>query len=147
MNLYLWIGAVVVFLIIEGMTASLTSIWFAVGAFAALIAYLFKADTMVQLIVFLTVSILSVILIKKYWKKGVKMQNDPVNLDRIIGSEIVIAESCDEFKKEGIAYINDVSWKVKCISDAKIPAGTRARVVRIEGVRLIVAPAEEFQEV
>ena len=33
----IWIGLIVIFLIIEGLTAGLVTIWFAVGALAALI--------------------------------------------------------------------------------------------------------------
>ena len=130
MNMYLWIAAAIVFLVIEGMTASLTSIWFAAGSVAALIAYLLKAEIVTQFIVFLIVSLLSIVLIKKYWKKAHKSRKDNVNLDRIIGSELIISESLDEFKKEGIAFINDVSWRVKCEGDAEIPAGTKVKVIK-----------------
>ena len=34
----IWIGLIVIFLIVEGLTAGLVTIWFAVGALAALIA-------------------------------------------------------------------------------------------------------------
>lgn len=33
----IWIGLIVIFLIVEGLTAGLVTIWFAVGALAALI--------------------------------------------------------------------------------------------------------------
>ena len=36
-----WIGLIVIFLVIEGLTAGLVTIWFAVGALAALIAAMF----------------------------------------------------------------------------------------------------------
>ena len=37
----IWIGLIVIFLIVEGLTAGLVTIWFAVGALAALIAAMF----------------------------------------------------------------------------------------------------------
>ena len=39
----IWIGLIVIFLIVEGLTAGLVTIWFAVGALAALIAAMFHA--------------------------------------------------------------------------------------------------------
>ena len=48
----IWIGLIVIFLIIEGLTAGLVTIWFAVGALAALIAAMFHAPLWLQLVWF-----------------------------------------------------------------------------------------------
>lgn len=53
----IWIGLIVIFLIIEGLTAGLVTIWFAVGALAALIAAMFHAPLWLQLVWFFAVSI------------------------------------------------------------------------------------------
>lgn len=47
-----WIGLIVIFLVIEGLTAGLVTIWFAVGALAALIAAMFHAPLWLQLVWF-----------------------------------------------------------------------------------------------
>ena len=44
-----WIGLIVIFLVIEGLTAGLVTIWFAAGALAALIAAMFHAPLWLQL--------------------------------------------------------------------------------------------------
>ncbi len=46
----IWIGLIVIFLIVEGLTAGLVTIWFAVGALAALIAAMFHAPLWLQLV-------------------------------------------------------------------------------------------------
>ena len=51
-----WLIAFVVFLVVEGMTASLTSIWFAGGALAALVVQVCGAPLRPQLAVFVIVS-------------------------------------------------------------------------------------------
>ena len=53
----IWIGLIVIFLIVEGLTAGLVTIWFAVGALAALIAAMFHAPLWLQLVWFFAVSI------------------------------------------------------------------------------------------
>ena len=53
----IWIGLIVIFLVIEGLTAGLVTIWFAVGALAALIAAMFHAPLWLQLVWFFAVSI------------------------------------------------------------------------------------------
>lgn len=52
-----WIGLIVIFLVIEGLTAGLVTIWFAVGALAALIAAMFHAPLWLQLVWFFVISI------------------------------------------------------------------------------------------
>lgn len=53
----IWIGLIVIFLVIEGLTAGLVTIWFAVGALAALIAAMFHAPLWLQLVWFFVISI------------------------------------------------------------------------------------------
>ena len=54
--LYYWLAAMVVFLIIEAATAGLATIWFALGALAALIAAALHAPMWLQLAWFFVVS-------------------------------------------------------------------------------------------
>ena len=51
MNLYayLWLGLLVVFLMIEGASVALVSVWFAIGAVAAAIAALLGASLIIQI--------------------------------------------------------------------------------------------------
>ena len=65
-----WLVAFVLFIGIEVNTLALTTIWFAGGAFFALIAKFLGAGVWVQIIVFLTVSILCVIFVKKFYHKN-----------------------------------------------------------------------------
>ena len=53
----IWISLIVIFLVIEGLTAGLVTIWFAVGALAALIAAMFHAPLWLQLVWFFVISI------------------------------------------------------------------------------------------
>ena len=51
-----WLILIVLFVVLEGVTVSLVSIWFAVGAAAALIASAFSTSVTLQLTVFVVVS-------------------------------------------------------------------------------------------
>ena len=51
-----WLAVAVIFLIIEAVTVGLTTIWFAAGAFVALILSMFHVPVIAQFIVFLIVS-------------------------------------------------------------------------------------------
>ena len=71
----IWLGVLAVLLIIEAITTGLTTIWFAGGALAAAIASYLEAGIVVQLILFLCVSLVLLIFTRplavKYMNKGV----------------------------------------------------------------------------
>ena len=52
----LWLGLAIVFGVLEAVTVALVSIWFVLGAVAALIASLFTSSFLVQFFVFVLVS-------------------------------------------------------------------------------------------
>ena len=122
----IWIGLIVIFLIIEGLTAGLVTIWFAVGALAALIA---------------AVSIAAFAVTRPLVKKYINSRTQPTNADMLIGQECLVTEDIDNLTGRGAVAIGGKVWTARADSDAPIPAGTAATVLRIEGVKLIVTPA------
>ena len=80
----IWLAAMIVLLIVEGIAPGLVSIWFAFGAFAAMIASLLHASLTVQLICFVVVSFASLCLTRPLVKKYVNAKVQPTNADAII---------------------------------------------------------------
>lgn len=134
----IWAVAVLGFIIVEASTAGLVSIWFAVGAFVAFIATLLGAGSWLQFVLFLVVSVVSFLFLRKYAVKSIK--NNPANtdLDRLIGSQVVVTEEVDNNKNTGSAQINDVVWRIKSADGEIINAGEIVTVEKIEGVKLVV---------
>lgn len=81
----IWIGLIVIFLIVEGLTAGLVTIWFAVGALAALIAAMFHAPLWLQLVWFFAVSIAAFAVTRPLVKKYINSRTQPTNADMLIG--------------------------------------------------------------
>ncbi len=138
MNAVFWIIAIIAFLLIEASTAVLVSIWFAGGALVALIASLFGAGAKMQIFLFLLVSVVCVVLLRKVAFKSVHGEKKQTNLDSIIGKEVVITEAVDAKTAKGSAKINDVEWKVKSEDGCDIEEGSVVTVTDIEGVKLVV---------
>ena len=55
MEVLFWLGIMVTFLIIEAITVGLTTIWFAIGAFFAMIAAALGVMTPIQIVIFFEV--------------------------------------------------------------------------------------------
>ena len=139
-----WLGLFLALLVIELLTVGLTTIWFAAGALAALAANIAGADLIVQIIVFLVVSVALLILTRPWAEKYLNRKREKTNYEREIGRIILITETVDNLNQTGKSVLDGVEWTVRAKNDSEIfEAGTRAKVADISGVKLIVEKCEE----
>ena len=91
MNLipFFWLAAAVFFLVVEAFTVSMTSVWFAVGAAAALLTCLFTDSFRAQALVFIVVSILCLLAFRPLAAK-LRQKITPTNGDRNLGREATV---------------------------------------------------------
>ena len=136
-----WLIAMIVLLVVEGLVPGLISIWFALGALAALVSALLHAPLWLQIVWFLVVSIAALALTRPLAKKYINSKTQPTNADMLIGKECVVRESIDNVLGTGAVSVDGKVWtaRTEC-DDIKAQEGSRAVVVRIEGVKLIVKP-------
>ena len=86
---FLWLAAVVGFLLLEASTFSMTSVWFAVGSAAALLTCLFTDSFRAQALVFIVVSILCLLAFRPLAAK-LRQKITPTNGDRNLGREATV---------------------------------------------------------
>ncbi len=136
-----WLIAMIVLLAVEAVVPGLISIWFALGALAALISALLHAPLWLQIVWFLAVSIIALALTRPLAKKYINSRAQPTNADMLIGKECIVKESIDNISGTGSVSVSGKVWTARTESDEmKAQEGSRAVVVRIEGVKLIVKP-------
>ncbi len=131
----IWFALVFVFLIVEAMTLNLITIWFAFGALCSFISTYFTDSILIQTIVFLVSSALSLFITKPLFEKIIKIDKYKTNLDRIIGQIGVVTK---EIKKHenGRVKVDGKSWMA--LSDNNIKEGAEVEILRIEGAKIIV---------
>lgn len=130
-----WFIAFLVFVFIELITVTLVTIWFAIGAIAAVITTFFTDSIVIQSIVFVVVSVLSLIITKPLVKKFKKFEIVPTNSDRVIGKIGEVTKKISP-NKYGEVKVFDSVWTAK--SEDSIEEGEKVKVLSIEGVKLIV---------
>ena len=134
-----WLVAMIVLLIIEGIVPGIVSIWFAIGAFAAMISAILGAPLWLQVLWFFAVSILTLCLTRPFAKKYVNSRATPTNADMLIGKECVVTEEIDNVLGTGAVTVGGKVWTARTEEpDGKVEAGKVMTVVKIEGVKLIV---------
>ncbi len=134
-----WLVAMVVLLVIEAIVPGLISIWFALGALGALISALFHAPVWLQIVWFMAISVLTLALTRPFVRKYVNGRVTPTNADMVIGREAVVTEAIDNLHAGGAVMLGGKTWTARAAAeDQLIPSGETVRVLRIEGVKLIV---------
>ena len=134
----LWIGAIIVFGVVEALTAGLVSIWFVPGAAAGLIAAMAGA-----------------------WHPGpagavpggvrggpgghpapgaeaLRRQGRAHQRRPGAGEQGKVTETIDNDNSTGAVYVDGKTWTARSADGAVIPAGSQVRIERMEGVKLLV---------
>ncbi len=135
-----WLVLLVVFAATEAATVGLTSIWFAAGALAALVAALLGGPLWIQLTLFFAVSLLCLAAVRPLAKRHLNSRVEPTNADRVIGEEAQVIEDVDNVHGKGAVVIRGMTWSARSEDGGAIAAGTMVRVLRIEGVKVFVEP-------
>lgn len=136
--LVFWAVAIVVFGILEAITAQLVSIWFVIGSVGALIAAVCKAPIWIQIVIFIVISVLALLLTKPLVKKYIKPKMQKTNADRCIGSEGIVLEEINNLAATGQVKVNGNVWTARASNGEIIPVDTVVIIDKIEGVKLLV---------
>lgn len=143
----LWLVALVAFLVIELITVGLTTIWLAGGALVAFILAILGVNIWVQIIAFVVVSFLLVYFTRPLAVKYLNPRRTRTNSDELIGETVKVIERIDNRAAAGRALARGMEWSARAVSDDMIiEKDALVKVLRIEGVKLIVEPIHEQQE-
>lgn len=139
-----WLIAIIFFLGVELSTVTLTSIWFAAGALAAMLVAMFDGNIIVQIIAFLIVAFGLLYATKPWSKKFIDTKKESTNVDRAIGERVRVIERISNLDQTGRVMYNGLDWTARTEDDKiTIEQGELVRVLQIAGVKLIVERVEE----
>lgn len=134
-----WLIAAVGFLVLEGMTFSMVSVWFAAGSAAALLSCLFHPPFRVQAVVFIVVSVLCLAAFKPLTQR-LRQKPTPTNGDRSLGREAKVLTPVSA-EETGRVRLDGVDWNARCATPGDTLApGQSCRVTEIHSTLLIVEP-------
>ena len=119
---FFWLIAAVGFLVLEGCTFNMTSIWFAIGAAAALISCLFTDLFRVQALLFIVVSVLCLLAFRPLAAK-LRKTHTATNGDRNLGREATVLTPVTA-EEPGRVRLDGVDWNARCVTPAASPRST-----------------------
>lgn len=133
-----WLIIIAVSVIIEAATMGLATIWFAIGALVAWLVYLTGLGLQVQIMVFLFVSIITLVLTRPVAVEKLKIGKSRTNADSLIGEHVKVIETINNINNEGSVKARGQIWSAKSENDEIIEKDELVVVVEIKGVKLIV---------
>lgn len=140
----IWLGLFIILIVIELITVGLTTIWFAGGALAAILADILGAGILAQILIFLAVSCVLLVFTRPWAIKHLNQKRVRTNYEGEIGKIIKLTEKVDNRNQTGKSVIDGREWTVRSRDDREIlEAGSLAKVLAVSGVKLIVEKYEE----
>lgn len=134
-----WLILLAVLLIIEAITTGLTTVWFAGGALVAALASNFGAGLVVQLILFLGVSLVLLIFTRPLAVKYMSRNLEKTNVNSLVGKRAVVTQKIDNLAQSGQVKIGDIEWTARTSTEGTvIPEKTIVEIDSVTGVKLIV---------
>lgn len=140
----LWFIIAGAFALIEGITLGLITIWFSGGAVGAAVAAMLGASTIVQIIVFLVISIALIAITRPLARKRLNSQTEKTNVDAIIGTDGIVEETVSQYKTGQVRADGKV-WTATCES-GEIKKGAIVVIKSIKGVTLMVEEKEQEEK-
>ena len=133
-----WLALAVVLAVIEAATLGIVTIWFAIGALAALIVSLAGLNLAYQLIAFILVSGILLYFTRPIVQKYLVRKTQRTNADRLIGEKGIVVERIDPIQGKGQVKVMGQIWSAKSAGNESIDADEMVEVHEITGVKLIV---------
>ena len=94
----------------------------------------------IQIIIFIILSVIALLITRPFVAKVRKRKITPTNLDRVIGKEGIVTK---EILKNSYGEVKVAGNKWTATSKKEIEEGKEIKVLKIEGVKLLVEEIEE----
>ena len=138
---WIWLIAAALLYVAEMMTTTFFILPFAFGATIAFFAQLLGADPWLQWALFVIVSVLCLVFVRPIFKRLTsKAEPEQAGVDRLIGTTGVIIEGTSPSGSNRARVAGEI-WNVATENGMYLMVGTMVRVLRVDGVYLVVEMA------
>ena len=137
---WFWLGLFLVLLLIEGLTFTLTTIWFAGGALCASVVSLIFDNRPAEIIVFCVVSFALFFFVRPSALRRFNRKRVKTNVEAVVGKTARVIEAVDNFAGTGRVKIDGMEWAARSYDDGTGFAVNDLVVVeKVEGVKLVIS--------
>ena len=142
-NSIAWLILLIFLVFVEIITLGLTTIWFAGGALVAFIVSLFYDNLILEIILFVVISLVLLFFTRPIVKKYFNSTRTKTNYEAVIGREALVTGMIDNINNAGWAVVDGLEWSARSVNGEIIEKGTKVVVEGIAGVKLMVSIKKE----
>ena len=136
MEWYIWLILSIGFVALEIITPSFIVLWLSVGAFYAMLTTFITNQLIIQLVVFVIISVISMFFTKKLFndtKNKIEYKN---STEMLIGKEVIVVKRINTDIEFGEIKIGNDIWTA--YSDKDIDVGELVKIIKIDGAKVFV---------
>lgn len=142
----LWGIIFVVTLIIELETMDLTTIWFCVSSLITLICGVTFAPPYLQVIIFISLSVILIVLTRPLTKKMMKTEIIRTNTDRVVGMIAIVTKEIVP-NEIGEVKVENSFWRAINNDNLSFKIGEKVIVDAIVGIKLVVSKLDDSSSI
>lgn len=135
---WFWLAVMVLGLVIEALTFSLTTIWAAFTAFVMIFVSRTSLPLRWQFLIFFLITILLMVFTRPFAVKKLKLGRVATNVNSMDGQEVLVIKKITQFEKGEVKAANGVMWQAVSEGAGEIPKGSVCVISRVEGNTLII---------
>lgn len=140
---WIWLGILILCCIVEALTLSLTAIWGAIAALPMIFIGMTALPFQWQLLIFIVITVLLVIFTRPFAVKKLKIGKSKTNVNSMVGEEVIITKTINQFEKGEAKTKNGVIWNATSKENKTFEKDSVCKIVSIEGNTLIVEGEEK----
>lgn len=133
-----WIIILAILILIEIITLSITTIWFAGGALAAFIVSLYFNNLLLEVIIFSIVSLVLLFFTRPIIMKQIKLPKTEMNCEKLVGRKAQVTATVDNMSTTGRVDVDGKEWSARSLEGVIIDKGAKVIVQGVSGNKLIV---------
>lgn len=134
---WLWVAITVICIVIEILTLSLTTIWFAISGFVMVFLAFTPIPFVGQLFIFVALSLILLIFTRPIVQKKLVRNKIATNYERIIGQIGIVTKTITALEK-GTIKVNGMEWTAAVKEDIVLEKGCNCEIEEIAGVTAYV---------
>ena len=133
---WIWVAAALILGFAEIVTAGFFMLPFAVGAAVAAVLAWLDVAPLIQLLVFLGVSVVVLVLLQRFVRRADQHQ-PAIGANRLVGQRAHVLEAVDRATGEGRVRFDTEMWRATTDGE-RIEEGAEVTIVGIRGTRVVV---------
>jgi membrane protein implicated in regulation of membrane protease activity len=140
---WIWMLLAAAFIIGEIFTAGFFLLWFGIGAAIAGVLAIMGFGAGWQWGAFIVLSGVLFAVSRRFAERFTDKQPPGIGADRFISKSGVVLEAIDNINNTGRIRLEKEEWRTESETGEVIPVGTKVKVTKVKGTRLVVIPLKE----